>query len=139
MRIEHVNLVVTEIEPTLEFLKIAFPHWKVRGSGQSPWSGKSRTWLHFGEENTYITLNDNGEGEARDLAGHAPGLAHIGFVVDDIEGVMARYSAKNIMPNVDLASTPARKNVYYVDPAGLEFEFVQYTSDIPSERNDYED
>lgn len=138
MRLEHINLVVTEIEPTMNFLKIAFPHWRVRGSGNSPWYGKPRTWLHFGDDDTYIALSDNGVGEPRDLTQHAPGLAHIAFVVDDIEGIMARYTGHGIKASVALNTGPARKNVYYIDPAGLEFEFVEYTSDIPSERNAYE-
>lgn len=137
MKLEHVNIVVTEIEPTQNFLKIAFPHWRVRGSGRSPWYGKPRTWLHFGDDETYIALSDNGEGTQRDLTQHAPGLAHIAFIVDDIEGLMARYTAQGIEPAVALETDPARKNVYYIDPAGLEFEFVQYTSDIPAQRNAY--
>ena len=137
MRIEHINLVVCEIAPTLGFLKIAFPHWIVRGSGQSDWYGKPRTWLHFGEDDFYIALSDNGEGEGRDLKGHKPGLAHVGFVVDDLDGIIARYTAKGVAPSVDITEIPARKNVYYVDPAGIELEFVQYLSDLPHERHDY--
>jgi len=33
------------------------------------------------------------------------------------------------------AVDPFRKNVYFLDPDGFEVEFVQYLSDIPSERN----
>lgn len=137
MRIEHINLVVREIEPTMDFLKIAFPHWKVRGSGKSDWYGKPRTWLHFGEEDSYIALSDNGEGESRDLKGHKPGLAHIGFVVDDVDGIIARYADHGISPSSDKSEGLSRKNVYFTDSAGIELEFVQYTSDIPSERHDY--
>jgi len=137
MKLEHVNIVVTDIKPTTDFLQIAFPHWRVRGQGNSPWYGKPRTWLHFGDDETYIALSDNGEGENRDLSGHKPGLAHIGFIVDDLDGLIARYHAKGIEPSVALTEDSTRKNVYYVDPNELEFEFVQYLSDIPSERNDY--
>jgi hypothetical protein len=28
-----------------------------------------------------------------------------------------------------------RKNIYFIDPAGFEVEFVQYLSGIPEERN----
>lgn len=138
MRLEHVNLVVCEIEPTMDFLKIAFPHWRVRGSGNSPWYGKPRKWLHFGDDETYIALSDNGEGAPRDLTQHAPGLAHIAFVVDDIDGIVSRYKEQGIDASVALGTGPSRKNVYYIDPAGLEFEFVEYTSDIPSERHAYD-
>ena len=33
------------------------------------------------------------------------------------------------------AKEPFRKNVYFVDPAGFEVEFVECLSDIPAERN----
>jgi len=139
MRIEHVNLVVTEIEPTMAFLNIAFPHWGIRGKGQSDWYGKPRTWLHFGEDDFYVALSDNGEGEYRDLKGHKPGLAHIGFVIDDMDGLMARYHAQGIEPSVGPTIGSSRMNVYYIDPAGFEFEFTQYLSDIPAERHNYDE
>jgi hypothetical protein len=37
-----------------------------------------------------------------------------------------------------LGEHPFRKTVYFIDPAGVEFEFMQYLSDKPSERNRYE-
>ena len=139
MRLEHINLVVTEIDSTVAFLKIAFPHWRVRGQGNSPWYGKPRTWLHFGEDDFYIALSDNGEGENRNLKGHRPGLAHIGFVIDDMDGLIARYHKQGIEPAIGLTVGSSRKNVYYIDAAGLEFEFTQYLSDIPSERHNYDE
>lgn len=33
------------------------------------------------------------------------------------------------------SENPFRKNVYFIDPAGFEVEFVEYLSYIPSERN----
>ncbi len=138
MRIEHINLVVTEIEPTMAFLKIAFPHWKIRGQGDSHWYGKPRTWLHFGEDDFYIALSNNGEGKNRDLTKHDPGLAHIGFVVDDLDGVIKRYHLQGIAPSQGPTEELARKNVYFIDPSGLEFEFTQYLSDIPAERHNYD-
>ena len=34
--------------------------------------------------------------------------------------------------------SPYRKRVYFTDPEGNDWEFVQYSSDDPAERNDYE-
>jgi len=45
-------------------------------------------------------------------------LAEAGFIVNH-EGASERY----------------RRNVYFVDPAGFEVEFVQYLSDVPAQRN----
>jgi len=42
IRLEHANLVVAEIEPSLDFLLSAFPHWRVRQKGKSTWYGKQR-------------------------------------------------------------------------------------------------
>jgi catechol 2,3-dioxygenase-like lactoylglutathione lyase family enzyme len=137
-RLEHANIVVTRIGPTLAFLEAAFPHWRVRGGGDGEWYGKPRKWLHFGDDHFYITLNDNGEGPQRDLAGHAPGLAHIGFEVTSIAEIEKRLAKAGYEPSIRGEEGPGRRNLYYIDPEGLEFEFVEYLSDDPAVRNAYE-
>lgn len=138
IRFEHANLVVADMATTLDFILTAFPRWRVRGHGDMEWHGKPRRWLHVGDDDYYVTLNDDGEGENRDLTGHAPGLAHLGFVVDDLDGVIERLEAKGHQIHIEGARHPFRSNVYFLDPAGFEFEFVQYLSDDPSQRNRYE-
>ena len=54
-KLEHANLVLTKIEPTLKFLETAFPEWRIRGEGKSDWYGKPRRWLHFGDDDSYVT------------------------------------------------------------------------------------
>jgi hypothetical protein len=49
-RLEHANLVVAAIEPTLDFIQTAIPEWKVRGQGRMEWHGKPRRWLHVGDD-----------------------------------------------------------------------------------------
>lgn len=136
-RFEHANLVVTDIPATLEFIQTAIPTWRVRGQGQMEWHGKPRRWLHVGDDDYYVTLNDDGEGTNRDLTGHSPGLAHLGFVVDDLDTVIERLEAGGYQIDVEGADHPFRKNVYFLDPAGFQFEFVQYLSEDPKERNSY--
>lgn len=136
-RLEHANLVVTAIQPTLDFLKAAFPQWRVRGEGNGEWYGKERRWLHFGGDDFYVTLNDNGVGEQRDLRGHEPGLAHLGFVVSSLDLIVARLARAGYAPDHWGAPHPHRRNVYFIDDEGLEFEFVEYFSDNPEERNSY--
>ena len=138
IRIEHANLVVKDIAATLAFIQTAFPTWRIRGQGGNNWGGKPRRWLHVGDDNYYLTLNDGAEGENRDLSGHAPGLAHLGFVVDDVDGVIQRLEAKGFQIAVSGGDHPFRKTVYFIEPAGFEFEFMEYLSDKPSERNLYE-
>lgn len=136
-QLEHANLVVREIGPTLEFLLAALPQWSVRGRGQNSWSGKTRNWVHVGTDSDYITLNDGGVGAARDLAGFAPGLAHLGLVVDDLDGVIERLRHKGFDVDIYGQPHPFRKTAYFIDPAGFQFEFIQYLSSKPEERNMY--
>ena len=138
VRFEHANLVVADIETTLDFILTAFPHWTVRGQGNMEWHGKPRRWLHVGDDDYYVTLNDDGEGENRDLTGHKPGLAHLGFVVDDLDGIVGRLEAKGHRIDIQGPEHPFRRNVYFLDPAGFQFEFVEYLSDDAGERNRYD-
>ena len=138
MRIEHVNLVVADIEPTLKFLRAAFPDWRLRGEGTGQWHGKPRRWVHFGSDDMYITLNDDGEGPNRDLTGHAPGLAHIGIETVDADSLIKRLREAGFEPSSTTDPDGAfRRRIYYIEPAGYEFEFVEYSSDIAAERNEY--
>ena len=40
--------------------KAAFPHWRVRESGEGQWYGKPRKWLQLGDDYQYLAFNDNG-------------------------------------------------------------------------------
>jgi catechol 2,3-dioxygenase-like lactoylglutathione lyase family enzyme len=133
--LEHLNLVVSDIPAALTFYQAAFPHWRVRDSGASEWSGKARQWLHFGDDYQYLTFNDNGDGDNRDLAGHTPGMAHFAFVTGNLDAVVKRLADAGFPIAKDGADEPYRRNVYFVDPAGFEVEFVEYLSDLPEQRN----
>lgn len=137
VKLEHVNLVVKDIKNTQEFLLTAFPEWRVRGSGTSEWYGKKRSWVHIGDDDNYITLNNEAEGENRDLKGYHPGLAHIGFAVDDSDQIKNRLVDKGYKITTIGADHPYRKTIYFIDPEGFEFEFIQYFSDIPTKKNMY--
>lgn len=137
LHLEHLNLVVNDIPQTLSFYQAAFPHWTVRGGGQNEWYGKPRSWVHFGDDYQYLAFNDNGVGENRDLKGHQVGLAHFAFATNDIKGVITRLQEAGFEIAVDGAEDKYRENVYFIDPNGYEVEFVEYVSDIPSERNRY--
>ena len=133
--IEHLNLVVSDLPASLLFYRAAFPHWWVRDSGADVWSGKARKWLHFGDDHQYLAFNDGGDGENRDLAGHMPGLAHFAFVTSNIDAVVERLADAGFSVAKQGADEHHRKNLYFVDPAGFEVEFVEYLSDLPQQRN----
>lgn len=137
VRLEHLNLVVTEIQPTVDFLLSAFPQWHIRGKGENRWGNTARNWVHVGSDDYYLTLNDGAKGNNRDLSGMSPGLAHIGFVVEDLESVISRLTDKGYAIDVLGRDHPFRKTAYFVDPAGFQFEFMQYTSEKAQEKNLY--
>ena len=141
VRFEHANLVMKDIQPTLEFLQTAFPKWKVRGEGDMTWGNgehtSSRHWLHIGDDDFYITLNDSAVGEIRDTKSIRAGVAHLGFVVDDLQALVERLAAKGFRVDITGREHPYRKTVYYNDPAGFQFEFLQYLSENPAEKNMY--
>jgi len=135
MHLEHLNLVVKDITETLAFYKAAFPHWHIRNQGQAEWYGVERNWVHFGDDYQYLTFNDDGTGENRDLSGHQTGLAHFAYVTVDMKAVIDRLETAGFEIAKAGADNRFRKNVYFIDPNGFEVEFVEYLSDIPVERN----
>ncbi|NMP15570.1 VOC family protein [Thalassotalea sp. Y01] len=139
MRLEHINLVVSDLDKTLTFYQAAFPHWHVRGQGQMNWYGKDRRWLHFGDDEQYITFNDGGEGENRDLSSQQLGLAHFAFTTSNLQSLIDRLKQAGFTRSSGGKQLTGRRNAYFIDPTGFEVEFVQYTADDPAIRNLYED
>lgn len=135
LHLEHINLVVTDLNASLSFYRAAFPHWQLRNEGQADWYGKPLRWLHFGDDYQYIALSDHGEGANRELTGHQVGLAHFAFAVSDLAALIERLDRAGFAIAKNGADEPWRRNVYYLDPDGFEVEFVQYLSDLPRQRN----
>ncbi|MGI2176485.1 VOC family protein [Shewanella ulleungensis] len=138
MRLEHLNLVVNDLNESLVFYKAVFPHWRVRGGGESIWHGTPRKWLHFGDDHHYLSLNDSGTGAVRDLKSNAIGLAHFAYVVDNVEALVTRLANVGYKVAIMGAINEAYKSRYFIDPNGFEIEFVEYLTDIPTERNQYD-
>lgn len=133
--LEHVNIVVGDMQSSLDFYAAAFPHWKVRTRGSGDWYGTPRNWLHFGDDYQFLAMSDNGQGENRNLESHDLGLAHFAFVVEDIDAIIERLTKAGYEIAIPLNEEPYRRNVYFIDPSGFEVEFVQYLSDLPDQRN----
>ncbi len=138
MRIEHINLVVKDMDETLAFYQAAFPHWYVRGQGEQNWHGTQRTWLHFGDEHDYLAFADAGTGQNRNLETNTLGLAHYGFITHNLDATIERLIQAGYSIHKQGNHTEFRKNIYFLDPNGYEVEFVEYLSDNPKERNHYD-
>ncbi len=137
MRIEHANLIVRDLDGMITFVTTAFPEWRIRGEGRNAQGGR---WVHLGNDECYLALNEASAEPAERWVPYAgkPGLNHLGFEVDDAEGVRSRLAAAGYTDSTVPNRHPHRRRVYFHDPEGNDWEFVEYASDDPAERNDYE-
>ena len=134
VRLEHANLSVHDIDAMIRFLRAAFPEFRIRKDATG---ADGLRWVHLGTDGTYIALN-----QARVSRGMTPKgapLNHLAYEVADVEMLRSRlraagYQENTLVPNAH----PYRKRLYFYDPEGNEWEFVQYLSDDPAKRNDYE-
>lgn len=136
--LEHSNITVSNVDAAITFFKTAFPHFKIRGEGTTVRLGTSQRWVHFGTDTYYVALEE----AIFPVPDHRkpyvqPGINHLGFVVDDVDGVIERLTKAGYRQGISVAPHPHRKRAYFHDEDGNEFEFVQYFSEKPEERNDY--
>ena len=136
IRMEHANLSVRHFDESVRFLKAAFPDFEVRREGLN----NGRRWIHIGTDETYLALNEASvEAEERWVPYEGkPGVNHLGFEVDDVEALRERLAAAGFRDSTYPNNHPHRKRVYFYDSDGNDWEFVEYFSDDPAERNDYE-
>jgi catechol 2,3-dioxygenase-like lactoylglutathione lyase family enzyme len=128
MYLEHANLSVGSIDAMLKFLKAAFPECRMRGGGVVD----GVRWAHIGTDDSYVALTEVGR-PAPDVGD----LNHLGYVVDDVEAVAHRLGAAGFREGFQSPPHPYRKRRYFHDPDDREWEFVEYLSDDPAQRNDY--
>ncbi len=138
--IEHANITVASTEEAKRFLGTAFPDFRVRGEGFLHGGESSGTWVHFGNDETYLALQENREHTGRsDVPYTNDGINQLGFVVDDMDDLVSRMSAAGYHPTAASAMEghPYRKRAYFLDKNDFEWEFVEYLSSDPAEKNSY--
>lgn len=136
IRLEHANMNVRNIDDTVRFLIAALPEFQIRREGQN----EGQRWMHIGTDDTYIALHESTDEPTEKWVPYAGklGINHLGYEVDDVDAVRARLSAAGFRDSTYPNNHPHRKRVYFYDADGNDWEFVQYLSDDPKERNDYE-
>jgi catechol 2,3-dioxygenase-like lactoylglutathione lyase family enzyme len=137
VKLEHANLCVRDIDAMIQFLRTALPEFGVR---RDHIDDDGSRWVHVGTSDTYIALSsawEPGKSPFEPYSG-LPGVNHLGFEVDDAEGLRARMLAAGYEESTVPNDHPHRRRVYFLDPEGNDWEFVQYFSSDPAERNDYE-
>jgi catechol 2,3-dioxygenase-like lactoylglutathione lyase family enzyme len=136
VRLEHANLCVRDIDAMIRFLRTAFPEFRVRAD-RSDRDGSR--WVHIGTDDTYVALT-RATGEREPLwqpYEGLPGVNHLGYEVEDAEALRARMLAAGYEESTVPNNHPHRRRVYFLDSDGNDWEFVQYRSAHPAERNDY--
>ena len=135
IRMEHANLHVRYFDDAVRFLKTAFPDFYVRSESVSD----GLRCMHIGTDETYIALNETNIDRNSNSAPYdgKPGVNHLGYEVDDVDALQERLAAAGFKDSTYPNKHPHRKRIYFYDADGNDWEFVQYFSDKPSERNDY--
>ena len=122
LRIEHVNVTVTDPERAAALMQAMFG-WRVRWSGAARDGGHT---IHVGEDDHYIALytGHNVPYTEADFAKGRP-LNHIGVEVEDLAAVEARVIAAGLTP-FNHGDYPPGRRFYFLDPDGIEYEVVSY-------------
>jgi len=131
--LEHANMTVRSLDEAVRFLTTAFGHFTIRGRGVS----NGRPWAHVGTDTTYIAVTEASQSDSDRVAHDELGVNHIGFVVEDSEAVASSLRKAGFREGMHVETHPHRKRVYFHDADDNEWEFVEYLSEVPGERNDY--
>jgi catechol 2,3-dioxygenase-like lactoylglutathione lyase family enzyme len=136
VRLDHVNLCVRDVDGMVRFLTAAFPDFRVRGRGPDC---AGYAWTHVGNDATYLSLlaATREPAEPRRPYTGRPGLEHLGFEVLDVAALRERLLAAGYRETTVPNAHPHRRRVYFADAEGNDWEFVEYRSQDPAERNDY--
>ena len=134
--LEHSNIHVKDVDGMIGFLRTAFPEFVIRHDAVDD---DGKRWVHIGTDDTYIALYE----ATTDLEPHKPysgnpGMNHLAYVVDDVDALRDRLLAAGYTDSTVPNDHPHRKRIYFYDPEGTDWEFVQYFSDDPAKRNDYD-
>ena len=133
--LEHINITSTDVDATIRFLQTAMPEFEIRGGGEAE---VCRRWVHVGTGTTYVAIEDRGVTEkGPHIAYEHSGVNHVGFVVEDGEALVSRMRAAGYREGPHNLDHPARSRYYFYDLDGNEYEFIEYSSGVESERNDY--
>jgi catechol 2,3-dioxygenase-like lactoylglutathione lyase family enzyme len=136
-RLEHANLTVRNADVILGFVRTAFPDFRIRFDGKG---FEGERLVHVGNDDTYLALHEARREPAERWVpyGGRPGLNHLGYEVADAAALRERMKGAGYEETTVPNAHPHRRRVYFEDPEGNDWEFVEYLSDEPALRNDYE-
>ncbi|MBH8553833.1 VOC family protein [Nostocaceae cyanobacterium CENA357] len=121
IRFEHINLACQDIEVSKKFYQTIFPDWYVRAEGVF----NGDRWMHFGNDQFYLTLNNHPEQQRVHQAYESIGINHVGFVIKDGEAMTKLLDAEGI-EYYTMTASETKHRIYINDPDGNEIELVEY-------------
>ena len=122
MRIEHVNITVTDPERSAAMMEAIFG-WRVRWRGPARDGGRA---VHVGSDEHYLALYAGREPTpgAFPFSKGIP-LNHVGVEVDDLDATEEKVVSAGLVPFSHDDYEPGRR-FYFFDPDGIEYEVVSY-------------
>ncbi len=122
VRIEHVNLTVSDPSRTADMLMALFG-WHIRWQGPAMSGGRT---IHVGSDTDYLAVYAM-QPDASARAGFAKGapLNHVGIEVDDLDAIERKVIARGLVPFSHGDYEPGRR-FYFFDLDGIEYEIVSY-------------
>ena len=128
MRLEHVNLTVTDLDRSIEFFRDILD-LGIRWSGENEFGMRQ---VHVGGDDYYLALFEgrSGQGDPPPDDYYERGFNHFGLVVEAGSGrfeEIRRRVAERGMAISDNETPPGRR-FYFHDPDGCEIEVAEYTS-----------
>ena len=121
MRLEHVNLTVTDVDRSIAFYSELLG-LRVR------WQGPLDDGLagaHVGDDAFYLALFEASADGDVDHDYSRRGINHFGFAVDDLDEARARLVRLGATIHIESDYAPGRR-LYFLDPDGYEVELVAY-------------
>ena len=134
MRLQHVGLVVSDLERSRRFYAEALRLEEVPRPANFTFAG---AWFRFGDDELHLLVEADTMGEAGQAdagAGAAYGLTHhVAFEVDDLEAACKRLDDAG----VELTGGPMPRGdgvtqVFFLDPDGYVLELFQWTGEDQS-------
>lgn len=97
-----------------------------------------REWIHLGDNDTYIAINQAKQSDLKvDRNYDKIGINHLGFVVQNVEEIANNLLSNGYQRDFPKEVEEFRIRDYFADADGNQYEFVQYLSDKPEEKNSY--
>ncbi|MCB9186101.1 MAG: VOC family protein [Flavobacteriales bacterium] len=133
--LEHNNITVNNLDEAVKFIQTAMPEFKIRGCGED----NQRRWLHIGTDESYLALSESFDKKRGSDDYLSFGFNHMGFVVPDVKAVGKRLEEAGYERSYPLTEQKFRIRDYFLDDDANEYEFIQYLSEKPEEKNTYDD